>query len=116
MIMQHSRIALGLIALVVSLRSAAAVESQEVEPQDVGFTGKIIPGEKVVTASDPNTTTPGDLYVEPSTLRSLGFEWNIARDDDRDGRVAVRYRKKGTPDWREALDLLRIQGEGLAKI
>ena len=56
-------------------------------------------------------TAAGDFRVEPPTLVSLGFEWRISGDDNRNAAVAVSYRKKGEQQWRNALPLLRLQGE-----
>jgi hypothetical protein len=42
-----------------------------------------------VTAGATVATTAGDFWVEPPTLRSLGFEWRIAGDDNRNASVAV---------------------------
>lgn len=55
----------------------------------------------------------GDFYAEPPTFHSLGFQWNLRGDSDRDARVAVAYRKAGAAEWREAMDLLRIRGEAV---
>src|SRR3974390_2890610 len=55
--------------------------------------------------------TSGDFYTERPTLISLGFEWNISGDDNRNAPVAVAYRKKGEQTWKEALPLLRLGGE-----
>ena len=33
------------------------------------------------------TTTPGEFSIEPPTLVSLGFDWKIAGDDNRNARV-----------------------------
>jgi hypothetical protein len=55
--------------------------------------------------------TAGNLIVEPPTLISLGFEWYIEGDADRDAAVAVAYRRAGERDWRESLPLLRVQNE-----
>ena len=52
-----------------------------------------------------------ELIVEPPTLISLGFEWFIDGDADRDAAVAVAYRRAGERDWRESLPLLRVQNE-----
>lgn len=49
--------------------------------------------------------------VEPPTLISLGFEWPIQGDDDRNAKVEVAYRKVGDGAWKPALPLLRIGGE-----
>jgi len=63
------------------------------------------------TAMADNRTTAGTVIVDPPTLMALGFAWNIEGDDNRNARVAVEYRKKGTEKWRPALDLMRIQNE-----
>src|SRR5262245_58104489 len=60
-------------------------------------------------------TTARDFVVEPATLVSLGFEWHIDGDDNRNATVAVFYRKKdntqGAAAWREGPPLLRIGNE-----
>src|SRR5262245_17506640 len=56
-------------------------------------------------------TVGGQLITEPPTLISLGFEWEIEGDDNRNAEVAVYYRKKGTDAWNEGLPLLRLQHE-----
>ena len=38
-------------------------------------------------------TTPGEFVAEPPTLVSLGFEWKISGDDNRNAHVDVTYRK-----------------------
>ena len=49
-----------------------------------------------------NITKVGDFIIEPSTLRCAGFEWKIYGDENRNASVEVRYRKKGTTEWKEA--------------
>ncbi len=56
-------------------------------------------------------TRAGDFTVERPTLVSLGFEWRIAGDDNRNARVEVSFRKRGERVWRKGLPLLRLQGE-----
>jgi hypothetical protein len=56
-------------------------------------------------------TTAGEFVTEPPTLLSLGFEWQIDGDDNRNASVAVSYRKQGEPQWKEGLPLLRIGNE-----
>ena len=56
-------------------------------------------------------TVPGNFTVEPPTLVSLGFEWRITGDDNRNARVDVTFRKKGEQQWRKGLPLLRLQRE-----
>src|SRR5580698_9703581 len=58
-----------------------------------------------------NRTTSGEFTVEPATLVSLGFEWKISGDDNRNAKVESFYRKKGEQQWREALPLMRLQRE-----
>ena len=61
--------------------------------------------------SAQTNTVPGEFLVDPPTLVSLGFEWKISGDDNRNARVDVTYRKKGEQQWREGLPLLRLQHE-----
>ena len=63
------------------------------------------------TAQSAQAVTAGELVVEPPTLISLGFEWYIEGDADRDAAVAVAYRRAGEREWRESLPLLRVQNE-----
>ena len=58
-----------------------------------------------------NSTTVGDFTVEPATLVSLGFEWRIADDANRNAHVDVSYRKRGEQKWHEGLPLMRLQRE-----
>jgi len=45
-------------------------------------------------------TSAGELVTEPATLVSLGFEWHIVGDDNRNASVAVSYRKQGEQAWK----------------
>ena len=58
-----------------------------------------------------NAVTAKQLTVEPPTLICLGFEWDLAGDDNRNSSVEVGFRKAGETRWRDALPLLRIGGE-----
>jgi hypothetical protein len=58
-----------------------------------------------------DATIAKTFYIEPPTLISLGFEWQIDGDDNRNASVTVSYRKKGNPSWKEGLPLLRIGNE-----
>ncbi len=60
-----------------------------------------------------NAVASKNFYAEPPTLLSLGFEWQIDGDDNRNASVAVSYRKKGEQTWKEGLPLLRIGNERL---
>jgi hypothetical protein len=56
-------------------------------------------------------TTSDVFTVEAPTLLSLGFEWKIVGDDNRNAKVEVTYRKKGEQQWHQALPLMRVQNE-----
>jgi hypothetical protein len=58
-----------------------------------------------------NAVVAGEFMADPPTLVSLGFEWRISGDDNRNARVDVTYRKQGEQAWRKALPLLRLQRE-----
>ncbi len=42
-----------------------------------------------------NAVIPGEFVVERPTIKSLGFEWKITGDDNRNSAVDVTYRKTG---------------------
>jgi len=64
-----------------------------------------------IPLSAADKTTVKEFITEPPTLVSLGFEWRIDGDDNRNARVSVFYRKKGEQAWKEGLPLLRIGNE-----
>jgi len=77
----------------------------------------------VISTADMNQT-PSDTYqtstdkviagqfaVEPSTLISLGFQWHIGGDDNRNANVKISYRMMGKDKWETGLPLLRLQNE-----
>jgi hypothetical protein len=57
------------------------------------------------------TTGSGEFIVEPPTLLSLGFEWKISGDDNRNAKAETSYRRKGEQQWQKGLPLLRMQHE-----
>ncbi len=65
----------------------------------------------VSPAAAQNPSVSGDFTAEPPTLVSLGFEWRITGDDNRNAKVEVSYRKTGAADWSPALPLMRVQRE-----
>src|SRR4029453_6390478 len=68
----------------------------------------------ILTASPlaaANRSTAGEFISEPATLVSLGFEWRIDGDDNRNARVDVSYRKQGEQAWKIGPPLLRIGNE-----
>jgi len=66
------------------------------------FANALEAGDKVVSR---------EFLTEPPTLISLGFEWQIDGDDNRNAAVAVFYRHKLDPSWKQGLPLLRLQNE-----
>jgi len=62
-------------------------------------------------AATAGSVTAGEFIVDPPTLINLGFEWFVQGDDNRNASVDVSYRKQGTTDWKQALPMLRLQGE-----
>ncbi|MBK9170011.1 MAG: hypothetical protein IPM24_21465 [Bryobacterales bacterium] len=58
-----------------------------------------------------NAVTPGEFLIDPPTLESLGFRWYIQGDSNRNAAVAVAYRAKGDPAWKDAQPLLRVHHE-----
>jgi len=63
--------------------------------------------------SGEDVTVSGEFIVESPTLVSLGFEWKISGDENRNARVDVSYRKTGESDWRDGLPLFRLQRESV---
>ena len=62
-------------------------------------------------ASAADKTVAKDFITEPPTLISLGFEWIIDGDDNRNATVTVSYRKQGEQAWKSGPPLLRIGNE-----
>jgi len=73
----------------------------------IGFL--LIFGARSVVAADRSNA--GELVTEPPTLISLGFEWRIDGDDNRNARVEISYRKQGERPWTSGPPLLRIGNE-----
>ena len=65
-------------------------------------------------AAPGDSIKAGELVVEPPTLISLGFEWTVEGDANRNAAAAVAYRRKGETQWRTGLPLLRLQNERTA--
>src|SRR6188472_2984405 len=55
--------------------------------------------------------TPGEVIVEHPTLTTLGFEWHIDGDANRNASVDVSFRKQGETAWRKGMPLARLQNE-----
>jgi hypothetical protein len=65
----------------------------------------------VTSAQESASSFAGEVIVEPPTLLSLGFEWPIEGDDNRNSSARIEYRKTGTAEWLPGLPLLRMNGE-----
>jgi len=55
-----------------------------------------------------DATVPGKVTTPYPTIVHLAVEWEIAGDDNLNGTVAVRYRRRGQAAWREAMPLRRV--------
>lgn len=75
------------------------------------FLVSLLAGVDVTAAQGQNKVQPGEFVIDNPTLINLGFEWFIQGDDNRNARVEVSYRKQGETTWKQALPLLRLQGE-----
>jgi hypothetical protein len=64
--------------------------------------------------ADDVRTHAGNVVVEKPTLLSLGFEWKIEGDANRNSAVDIYYRKAGQSEWRKGLPMLRMGGEFIA--
>lgn len=53
----------------------------------------------------------GDLYVESSTLHSIGLEWPVTGALDQSAQIEVEYRVKGMDLYKPAMNLLRLNRE-----
>jgi hypothetical protein len=63
-------------------------------------------------AAANNAITPGELFVEPTTLINAGFEWYVDGDDNHNATVTVYYRPAhGNFPWMQGMNLIRIQNE-----
>ena len=56
-------------------------------------------------------TTAGEFITEPPTLLSLGFEWRIDGDDNRNARSRSPTARRASRPGRQGLPLLRIGNE-----
>ncbi len=69
----------------------------------------------VLAAQGADKTVSKEFFTEPPTLISLGFEWQIDGDDNRNAAVAVYYRKKGDAAWKTGLPLFRLDHEHITE-
>lgn len=60
-----------------------------------------------ISAAQNNAVQALELKIENPTLISLGFDWRIEGDENLNASVAVHYRKKNDPQWKEYLPLFR---------
>ena len=59
-------------------------------------------------AAAQTATTAGAVSTPEPTQQHLSIEWQVAGDDDLDGRVAVRFRAAGESSWRIGMPLRRV--------
>jgi hypothetical protein len=64
-----------------------------------------------LAAAGQDAAAAGELRTH-ATVHSIGIEWDIAGDADRDATCKARFRAAGTEKWREALPLFRVVSYG----
>ncbi|MHC4873891.1 MAG: chondroitinase-B domain-containing protein [Planctomycetota bacterium] len=97
--------------LLMALISTSATYGNAAIECDAG--GKLVKGSKDAERG-ANAVTSGDLYIEPSTLHCLSFQWRITGDKNRNSTVKVRFRALGEKVWKKGMNLLRMQNEKIS--
>ena len=62
----------------------------------------------VMPARSQDHTIPGEVVTPYPTVINLAVEWYIQGDDNNNGVVTVKYRKKGSGEWQEGMPLRRV--------
>ena len=70
-----------------------------------------VPSLAADAATGDSRTVPGQVIVQPPTLQSLGIEWPLSGDANRNASVRLQFRKIGAEAWRDGLPPLRVGGE-----
>ncbi|MHC4874000.1 MAG: chondroitinase-B domain-containing protein [Planctomycetota bacterium] len=97
--------------LITLIAISTAVYGSETIECNAG--GKLIKGTDS-KPTDVNSVSSGDMYIEPSTLHCLGFQWRILGDENRNSKVEVRLRPAGDKVWKKGMDLLRMKNEKIS--
>jgi len=58
-----------------------------------------------------DAATPGEIRVR-ATIHSIGIEWDLAGDADRDATCQAHYRAVGSISWKKAMPLFRVDYRG----
>lgn len=58
---------------------------------------------------EARSTPVGEPVLEPPTLRCLGVYWIVRGDENRNARVDLDLRAAGSPSWRKAMPLFRVE-------
>lgn len=82
----------------------------KIDVAKVNAMGKVL-SYKTVNSKNNKVVVPEYLYIEPSTLHSLGFQWRIKGDENRNSRVEVYFRPSGSKKWKKGMDFLRMKRE-----
>ena len=119
--MDNRRVVAAVAAVLVLAIGAVAPGQQILRPEQVQYEKERgvrwvpemgdPPGFVPTEADALDRVVPGEFFVDPPTIHSLGFRWYIQGDANRNAEVAVAYRKKGDAQWREALPMLRVHFE-----
>lgn len=54
-------------------------------------------------------SVPGEKIEARATFNCIGIKWPLQGDDNQNATCKIRFRRKGTTEWREAMDLFRIK-------
>ena len=67
-------------------------------------------------STDRDVLAIADVRLDRPTLHALGVQVLISGDDNRNGRIALRYRRSGDAAWIEGLPLLRVMPETITEV
>ncbi|MEX2231374.1 MAG: right-handed parallel beta-helix repeat-containing protein [Cyclobacteriaceae bacterium] len=62
----------------------------------------------ISSATAQRQTIPGEIISPYPTVENLSVEWFITGDDNQNGTVKVKFRKKGNATWQEGMPLRRV--------
>ena len=74
----------------------------------------VIPAGTVPSSSDDLAITAGVLHGDV-TLTSASILWDVEGDSNQNATATIKFRRMGSQQWQEALDLNRVVYEGNAK-
>src|SRR3989339_576885 len=75
--------------------------------------GRLIAGIVIISSITAwaSAIVPGTIRSY-STIYSIGVEWDVTGDANHNATCAVQYKKEGSPEWKQALSLFRVDYQG----